>query len=66
MWISVKDRLPNNDGVYLCCDNEMNLPYLATFANSKFIYCYNGELSDFTKYITHWMTIPPKPNISTP
>lgn len=57
-WISVKERLPENGGIYLCC------------LNSEFrTICYfdGGQWDDtenayVTHLVTHWMPLPNLPN----
>ena len=54
-WISVKDRLPKEDGWYLAYVNCKNTPEVEDIWVFKF---ENGEFV-FTSYlnVTHWMPL---------
>lgn len=63
-WISVKDRLPDEEQKVLCftCDKEI---VVADF--SHFSYDF-GELGEWhywgvrdPRFVTHWMPLPQKP-----
>jgi len=55
-WISVKDRLPEEDGKYLCVWQGMSIE-TGLFINGHFrLY---GEIKD--KLVTHWMPMPEPP-----
>ena len=48
-WISVKDRLPETEDVFLCWSRDL----------SDMMFCYT---SDFEKMeVTHWMSLPQPP-----
>ena len=57
-WISVKDRLPENDSCILIYDGDVGIC----------IY-YKGKFQDFDengypfekRYVTHWMPLPEPP-----
>ncbi|HHL7518982.1 TPA: DUF551 domain-containing protein [Klebsiella pneumoniae] len=53
-WIPVSERMPENDGVYLCWDNR----YVTTYA-----FIFGGwQANQFiAKNITHWMPLPNPP-----
>ena len=53
-WIPVSERMPENDGVYLCWDNR----YVTTYA-----FIFGGwQANQFiAKNITHWMPLPAAP-----
>ncbi len=53
-WIPVSERMPENDGVYLCWDNR----YVTTYA-----FIFGGwQANQFiAKNITHWMPLPAEP-----
>lgn len=53
-WIPVSERMPENDGAYLCWDNR----YVTTYA-----YIFGAwQANQFiTKNITHWMPLPAGP-----
>ncbi len=74
-WISVKDQLPNKDGVYLiyvCCQDsyghEKMISYIDTapFYNSQF-HCHSEcckEEEPLEPQPTHWMPLPDYPKDS--
>ncbi len=53
-WIPVSERMPENDGVYLCWDNR----YVTTYA---FIFGAWQANQFIAKNITHWMPLPAGP-----
>lgn len=53
-WIPVSERMPENDGVYLCWDNR----YVTTYA---FIFGAWQANQFIAKNITHWMPLPASP-----
>ncbi|HBR5493005.1 TPA: DUF551 domain-containing protein [Klebsiella pneumoniae] len=53
-WISVSERMPENDGAYLCWDNR----YVTTYA---FIFGAWQANQFIAKNITHWMPLPAGP-----
>ncbi len=53
-WIPVSERMPENDGVYLCWDNR----YVTTYA---FIFGRWQANQFIAKNITHWMPLPNPP-----
>ena len=71
-WISVKDRLPETDGIYIVCDRRLNgYPWIHTvgFRKVSSSWCelhgvyYDdgyGRYSDQDKF-THWMPLPEPP-----
>jgi len=55
-WISVEDRLPDNDAAMLVCVKQFGFKYQAvTF------YKIDNWI-DHNKYITHWMPLPNSPD----
>lgn len=55
-WISVKDRLPEKDGKYLCVWQGRSIN-TGMFTNGHFrLY---GEVKD--KLVSHWMSLPEPP-----
>ena len=71
-WISVKDRLPETDGIYIVCDCRLNgnqWIHTAGFRKASSSWCelhgmyYDdgyGRYSEQDK-ITHWMPMPNPP-----
>lgn len=58
-WISVKDRLPRNNGMYIVCNNGFVIPAeYATYALGK--RSWFGEFSELHK-VSHWMPLPEPP-----
>ncbi|HFT4686268.1 TPA: DUF551 domain-containing protein [Klebsiella pneumoniae] len=53
-WIPVSERMPENDGAYLCWDNR----YVTTYA---FIFGAWQANQFIAKKITHWMPLPAGP-----
>ncbi|HCM5064214.1 TPA: DUF551 domain-containing protein [Klebsiella pneumoniae] len=53
-WIPVSERMPENDGAYLCWDNR----YVTTYA---FIFGAWQANQFIAKNITHWMPLPSAP-----
>ncbi|MHB4814195.1 DUF551 domain-containing protein [Klebsiella pneumoniae] len=53
-WIPVRERMPENDGAYLCWDNR----YVTTYA---FIFGAWQANQFIAKNITHWMPLPAGP-----
>ncbi|MDY2597034.1 MAG: DUF551 domain-containing protein [Eubacteriales bacterium] len=71
-WISVKDRLPETDGIYIVCDRRLNgNPWIHTvgFKKASSSWCelhgvyYDdgyGRYSEQDKF-NHWMPLPELP-----
>lgn len=56
-WVSVKERLPENGGVYLCClNNEFRT--ICYFYGEQWD---DSENADATNLVTHWMPLPDLP-----
>lgn len=63
-WISVKDRLPEDDADYLvwlydACTVERAMYY----GDGEWL---TEELDNLTRFVTHWMPLPEPPNEQTP
>ena len=60
-WISVKDRLPENEGKYLCWD----VPYSSSTSYPTFGHFQDGKfymhIADDWSNVTHWMPLPEPP-----
>ena len=60
-WISVDDRLPEEDGYYLCCIKSSLFPDRIYI---DILECDKGSFEEghiYTDTVTHWMPIPPEP-----
>lgn len=59
-WISIKDRLPENDALVLVCQQDVKdaATFIAFFINGRWAILNN----EFT--VTHWMPLPEPPNES--
>ena len=55
-WISIKDRLPEQEGMYLGCDSNIDI-FLTLYFGSGF---ENSEKPLPVK-VTHWMPLPLPP-----
>ena len=71
-WISVKDRLPETDGIYIICDCRLSgNPWIHTagFIKASSSWCewhgvyYDDVYGRYSKQdkITHWMPMPQPP-----
>lgn len=60
-WISVEDRLPKEDGYYLCCVKSSLFPDRVYI---DILECDKGSFEEghiYTDTVTHWMPLPPEP-----
>ena len=60
-WISVDDRLPEEDGYYLCCIKSSLFPDRVYI---DILECDKGSFEEghiYTDTVTHWMPLPPEP-----
>ena len=67
-WISVKDRLPEVDDMYLCVvkddDGEAFIDMRSFHSNykNKFLFLNREHFEENSQYeVTHWMTLPELP-----
>lgn len=60
-WISVDDRLPAEDGYYLCCIKSSLFPDRVYI---DILECDKGSFEEghiYTDTVTHWMSLPEPP-----
>ena len=60
-WISVEDRLPEEDGYYLCCIKSSLFPDRVYI---DILECDKGSFEEghiYTDTVTHWMPLPQLP-----
>lgn len=59
-WISVKDRLPENDGLYIVCRTiyPYQIVFEAKWEDGKWL---SVVTSNQLEYITHWQSLPEPP-----
>ena len=60
-WISVDDRLPEEDGYYLCCIKSSLFPDRVYI---DILECDKGSFEEghiYTDTVTHWMPLPTPP-----
>lgn len=60
-WISVEDRLPEEDGYYLCCIKSSLFPDRVYI---DILECDKGSFEEghiYTDTVTHWMLLPELP-----
>ena len=71
-WISVKDKLPKADGVYIVYVQDENSPasegvwydnvvVVAEYAFGEWTWRENSNDFDITDIVTHWMPLPEPP-----
>lgn len=58
-WVSVEDRLPENDGDYLATDGK-NVD-LCSYYNRHKLFCPQTHDPEYFKKATHWMELPEPP-----
>ena len=60
-WISVEDRMPEEDGYYLCCIKSSLFPDRVYI---DILECDKGSFEEghiYTDTVTHWMSLPEPP-----
>lgn len=61
-WISVKDRLPNNDEIVLAHCHQIQTPAVLRFQHDKNDYLWMWpNLIGQVLNVTHWMPLPEPP-----
>ena len=59
-WISVKDRLPEDDAMCLVYGRNWHEIVVAIYyGDGKWLTCYG--LTNITRFVTHWMPMPMPP-----
>lgn len=59
-WISVKDRLPEDDATYLVYGrNWYGIVVAIYYGDGKWLTC--DDLTNITRFVTHWMPMPMPP-----
>lgn len=60
-WISVKDRLPENESEVLVSLTMLFQEYKIAFFHTKDFYLNSHSDEPLTKWVTHWMPLPELP-----
>lgn len=61
-WVSVEERLPEQDGAYLCADSALDIYVAYRFPSIYGPKAYfNGLIDDKPKHPTHWQSLPKPP-----
>lgn len=59
-WISVKDRLPEDDAMYLVYGrNGYGIAFAVYYGDGEWLIC--DDLTNITRFVTHWMPLPKPP-----
>lgn len=64
-WISVKERLPEDDGYFLCNCNDGSPDVVCMYYGDGEFLTPEPELSNISHIITHWMPLPQPPKEET-
>lgn len=64
-WISVKERLPEDDGYFLCNCNDGSPDVVCMYYGDGEFLTPEPELSNLSHIITHWMPLPQPPKEET-
>lgn len=72
-WISVKDKLPKENGTYIVYTHDGNsatgwiwyddVVVVAEYTFGIWWWCENGNDFDITNNVTHWMPLPDPPQM---
>lgn len=60
-WISMKDKLPDKDGIYLVLYDEPDFPYSFCVQVRRFF--KNDHDAITWRKVTHWMPLPEPPEV---
>lgn len=64
-WISVKDRLPADDATYLVYGrNWYGIVVAIYYGDGKWL--ASNDLTNITRFVTHWMPLPEPPKEARP
>ena len=72
-WVSVNDRMPENEEIvigYTPCDGYMFVGFWRTWKSGNYewsdwnIITSMRSTKKITKKVTHWMPLPPRPEVS--
>ena len=59
-WISVKDRLPEDDATYLVYGrNGYGIVFAIYYGDGEWLTC--DDLTNITRFVAHWMPLPEPP-----
>lgn len=59
-WISVKDRMPEDDATYLVYGrNGYGIVFAVYYGDGEWLTC--DDLTNITRFVTHWMPLPKPP-----
>ncbi len=59
-WISVKDRMPEDDATYLVYGrNGYGIVFAVYYGDGEWLTC--DDLTNITRFVTHWMPLPEPP-----
>lgn len=59
-WISVKDRMPEDDATYLVYGrNGYGIVFAVYYGDGEWLTC--DDLTNITRFVTHWMPMPEPP-----
>lgn len=65
-WISVGERLPEDDGYFLCCRNDGSPDVVCMYYGDGDFLTPEPELNNISHVITHWMPLPQSPEEAMP
>lgn len=64
-WISVKDRMPEDDATYLVYGrNGYGIVFAVYYGDGEWLTC--DDLTNITRFVTHWMPLPEPPKEAHP
>lgn len=60
-WISIKDRLPDVIGDYLCYDDGAGIAWAFFNSAKQWAYSHLDGDNGYYVFVTHWMPLPEPP-----